>query len=193
MTQRVPIDMFVLAAQSSELRTAMPDLAKILPGPGADAKQVPAAVPVDLKTIDLKEGEEVAQMRSLAQAVYGQLQQAYLTQASNTNMLQTRFERAMEGLHRALAADRQARKDSGELVPRAELERDATTLASMLSQMREHMVRRVIERCPGLSRELAAEVSAAIDFVRRQETRIFQNLGVEINTEEDFLARLASS
>lgn len=183
MSQAVPNDIFILAVG---VNGNCPP-----PGGIGDLPLRPTLAPaVDLKTIDLNEADSITQMSGLAQAVYQQLADAYQKRSSDIPLLQRRYEKALEALHKVQAAERQARRESGDLIPRWELERDATQLATMLREMRVSMARRVLELCPKLGASDREEVRSAIERVREQEDRIFTVLPT---SPADLLAELVGA
>jgi hypothetical protein len=154
---------------------------------GAQAVPSPPSMetPIDLKTIDLAEGDQVRQMRRLVQGIYSALEQGYLRGSPEIDSLSRRYEKASDMLRKLEIADREAQRQRGGLLPREQVERDATTMAEMLFVMRESMVRRVLELCPGLSAEHRQMVADAIAKVRAYEDKMFQRIdkltGEELN------------
>jgi hypothetical protein len=145
---------------------------------------------IDLKTLDMAEGEPVRQARRLAQAAYNRLEHALFHNSGSLASCQREYQLCAEMLRKSEIADREAQRLRGLLIPRGEVERDYTALAGMLRQMRESMVRRVLERCPALEPAQRAEVAAAVEHVRSQEDRIFRRTA-PLTSNEDLLEALA--
>jgi hypothetical protein len=168
MSQAIPADIFeVCMGVNGGAPGAAKSLTELPEGP-------PAAV--DLETIDFSAGDPVRQMRSLANAVYAELKRAYLNRVSNVDVVQRRYEKVMGLLAKVEASDREERKQTGDLIPRAQVEMEAAQAAMMLRQMRESMSRRIVELCPSLDPEQRAAVENAINRVRCFEDKVFQKL-----------------
>ena len=134
--------------------------------------QTPPISPLDLGDFQLEEGDQVKQARALVAVAYSQLEKAYRGSGGNIELLHRKHERAMIALNKAEAADRQSKKDHGLLISRDAVDRDLAKAAELLRQMRESMVRRVMELCPQLPEDLRLVVSDAINRVRAQEDRV---------------------
>ena len=139
-----------------------------LPDPPPSA---PPISPLDLGDFQLVEGDQVKQARALVAVAYSQLEKAYRGAGGDIELLHRKHERAMIALNKAEAADRQYKKDHGLLIARDVVDRDLAQAAEMLRQMRDSMVRRVLELCPQLPAEHRIAVSDAINRVRAQEDR----------------------
>lgn len=137
---------------------------------------VPTGEVIDLREVDLEEGEAVKQARRLVGAAYEALERAYKGIGGNVDLLQAKYFKALEGLRKVEASEREWAKKRGEWILRAKVERDIATATEMLRQMRESMRRRVLELCASLSAEQREEVGAAILRVREQEDRVFRGL-----------------
>ena len=154
---------------------------------GASASQVPFQVepPINLQDIEAIEGEHVKQVRRLAQALYNQLELAYLRGGPDIDSISRRYEKSLETLRKLEVADREAQRLRGSLVSVARVEQDAAIAAGMLRTMREAMTRRVIEQCSFLDPEARAKVANAIEKARKHEERIFCDLS-NLRSKDDF-------
>lgn len=182
MTWSVP-DEILAAAHAArvdqETQTIPPALSALAPPVAPDSSKAPAAAPgppIDLADYDLEEGEAVRLQRRLVKASYDQLERAYKGEGGNIDVLQTKFNKAAEALRKIEKDDRTDRERSGALIKRLSIERDLANGVELLRQMRESMVRRVLEICPSLSAEQREEVGTGIIKVREHEDRVFRNL-----------------
>ena len=132
--------------------------------------------PIDLKAIESTEGEHVRLVRRLALGIYNQLEIAYGRGGAEIDSLSRRYEKVLETLRKLEIADREAQRQRGQLLPIAQVERDAATAADMLRSMRDSMVRRVLEQCSFLKPDAKNKVASAIEKARKAEDRIFRNL-----------------
>lgn len=182
MSHTVPSDILVLAIGVNG--NCPPAGDATLPGPPDE--------PVDLKMIGLDECDSIKQMRGLAQAVYQQLADAYRKRSSDIPLLQRRYEQALNALRKEEAAERDALKDAGRLVPLTEIQRDMATLCEILRGTRENMARRVVELCPELPPDVRSTVVAAIERVRKREDQIFQRID-RFATPDELLRELSGA
>ena len=90
--------------------------------------------------------------------------------------LSNRYAKSCDLLRKLEAADRDAQRQSGDLIPAEQVQRDAAICAQMFKQMRESMARRVVELLPELAPELKPRVAAAIERVRAHEDKVFARL-----------------
>jgi hypothetical protein len=183
MTQTVPEDILRQAIGVNGI-PGVPD--RVVPN-AADSLPLP---PIDLAdAAQLGEDVTVKQIRTLAMAVWKQLEAAYQKQGLDLGMLHNRYDRIRQLLNKVEAAERQARKEAGNLIPREEIERETDRLCEMLRQMRTSMARRVIELCPRLPTQYRDEVVSAIERVRAREDQIFRRFD-KLSSEEEFLSEL---
>lgn len=145
-----------------------------------DAATPPAdhhpASSIDLSAADLADGDEVRQAARLVQTAYDLLEQAYAGNGGDVDLLQRRWEKATETLRKAKIQDEARRKRLGDLIARADVQRDLDLAAELHRQMRTSMTRQVLELCPSLDPIAREQVAAAIESVRAKEERVFRNL-----------------
>lgn len=156
-----------------------------------DQKSAPV-VPFDLMAVTLQDGEQVAQMKAAVAAAFEKMRTIAAGKASGSyEIAQTNFMKAVEGLRKLEASEREWQKKNGQLMPRELVIRDVNLAAESLRLMRESMVRRVLELCPGLSEEQQARVAEAIGRVREQEEKIFRDLR-SLNAPADVVELIAA-
>ncbi len=160
--------------------TAAAPLPLIVPPPVSVSS---AIAPMLLANFDMADGVALQNQRRLVGALFDKLERKYRLGESDADVTQAQYLKAQEALRKLEISEREAQKLRGLLVPRAAIERDLATGCEMLRQMRESMVRRVEELCPGVPREFLTLMSEAILRVRSQEDRVFANLATLRETD----------
>ena len=147
---------------------------------------------IDLRSYDSHETDPVAQANRVVNALYDQLQAAFLAGTGDIDLLQERHRKALEMKRRIEMSEFQKRREAGEYIARAQVELEYTEMAVLLKRMRESMVRRVLERCGGLSPSQREIVRGAVESARSAEDRIFRKLPT-LTSNDEFLAELAAA
>lgn len=150
----------------------------------------PPVTPIDINEFDVSAGEAVRQWRRIVGALFTQVQKAYLA-GDPVDHIQSRLNKASEQLRKLEKDEREDKLSTGEYISKEENERACVAGAAMLKQMRESMVRRVLELCPWLTPDQREKIAAAIERVRSQEDRIFQRTPL-LKSNDDFLAELVA-
>lgn len=177
MKQMPPARMVHLAVNEAAERSG----ADIVPFPGK-------VTPIDLQSIDADAalpGESVRRVRRLVKGVYSQLETAFAEGSPEIDSLSNGFAKASDLLRKLEAADREAQRQRGRLVPVDEIQRDAAAFAEMLKAMRETMAKRVLELCPEVPAQFKPGIVSAIEKIRANEDKIFARFGM-ITDETEF-------
>lgn len=180
---KVPDWLLSLAKETVVVSPPPSDPASVPPASESPVVQTPAgAVPapnfeaVHLKDYELGEGQAVVQQRRIVAAIYAQLERAYLTPGGDSDVIQRKYNNAVEGLRKLEKDDREDRKQRGQLISRAAVQQDIETATELMRQMADSESRRVQELVPGLTTEQAAALDTAIKTVTEARARVFRNL-----------------
>lgn len=144
---------------------------------GAESeKKIVEETPLDISAHEVEAGEAVAFQRRMVKGLAIQLEAAYLKGSGSIDLIRGRYDKALGHLRGLEAGEREAMKQSGQLIPRPTVIAEVTKAVQLLKATRDSMERKVIELCPSLTIEQRAEVAAGIRTVREKEDRILRNL-----------------
>lgn len=192
---RIP-DALLIAAKAAALRTDLDRLHGPSAAPPPPASPTPSVgpefAPINLADFRLAEGEAVAQQRRIVAALYSQLEAAYLSGRGNADLIQSKYNKAVEALRRLDKDDREDQKQRGLVIPRVSVQRDVEFACEMIRQMGESEARRVIELCPSLGELQRAEVAAAITRTSEARAAVFRSLRT-LKAPADALVQFAAA
>lgn len=133
--------------------------------------------PVDVSKIDIDNLDSLRQARRYLAAVDQKLSAAYAAgDEAQIRRWQKPFNEALDSARKAEAAQREAAKAAGDVIPKAELFSDLSQLLEVLRQMRSTMRRRICARLADLGPELLERIGVAIDLERESEDGVLRQL-----------------
>ena len=203
MVWRVPTEIEQAAIDAARGRPAAPETAVLdaaaaqRPPEPAAATPVPAVpgpgsvqAAVDLAQFDPEEGDRLRELKQLQAAKFSQLTAA-LKAGEDTTVREQKYMKLCETVDNIETRATERMKKRGLFWLREDVERDLAANAELLRQMRESMVRRVLELCSSLTAEQRAEVTAAIQRTRGAEERVLGKLTTL--KKDDLLRELAAA
>lgn len=167
MTQRVPAKLLSFAVTA---RTQ-----------GEERK----AESVNVEDINVDNLNSLRQARRYLVAIDRNLSAAYATgDEAGIRRWQKPFNEASESVRKLEAAEREAAKARGDVLPRSEVFTELSQLLELLRQMRSTMRRRISTRLSDLGPALLERIGAAIDLEREGEDIVLRQAAIFRSIEE---------
>lgn len=161
MTQRVPAKILALAAA----------------GQAPAAAEARKAEAVDVSKLNIEDLDSLRQAKRYLGAVDANLSAAYASgDEAQIRRWQKPFNEAIETVRKLEAAQREADKAAGEVIPKIELFNDLSTFLETLRQMRASMARRVASRLSDLGPDVLERIGAVIAAEMEVQERVLRQL-----------------
>jgi hypothetical protein len=146
MTQRVPAKILALAVSTAAT--------------AAESRKTDA---VDVGKLDIENLDSLRQAKRYLAAVDAKLSAGYAAgDEAEIRRWQKPFNESIETVRKLEAAQREADKAAGEVIPKVELFNDLSSLLEVLRQMRASMSRRVTSRLSDLGPDVLARIRDVI-------------------------------
>lgn len=167
MTQRCPAKIVQAAIDVARNPTTPAE-------PGASGS---AGKSIDVKQLEMVSGQAVLQANRFLAATANALEAAYLDgNDAEIDRLQKRWDKALNAVRLAESSERAARKQDGDLIPKAVLFPELSTYLEVQRVMRSTMARKVCSSLADLSDEIRERVASAIEKQRAPEESILRRL-----------------
>ena len=188
MTIRVPDNLRAFACE----RPADPE------SPASAGNDVPPPVApgggIDPAGFEVRPGDALVQARQYLAATHEKLSRAYQAgKDDEIRLWQPRWEKAAEAVRKAEKDDREARRQSGDLVSQGDVVADVMTFLETLRTMRDSLVRRVTEGLPlEFGDEQRAAVAAVIEREMARDIRVLGQIEV-VRSQQDLVERMEAA